>query len=514
MTPFSYDGCNDRLPTLEDMLAINLGTTGGLFDGDAVPDPDSVLSDELLAQFQPAVESSSVQARSSPFTGYAAASASLTAYAGRVVASQQQYNQSTIRTMADSISGGSSRSPGTGSLILTPASTLPDYNLSHSDSNFPEEEDTDDNLSPISDADYVHISQSHFLPQGHRTGLQTLHMSNNQHHVSSSQTSGASGDQRASRASSVAPSSVSFSSSHWGNVHVPSNAYPNNQRDLYGHFIVPTTYAPATNPYTSVEQPYSDAFSGFPSLGAPMLNSVLPFRAGHEEHFQAPSIYGASSSFTSAYHGDAMRAYGQDDAQMQQQYRHLQAFAQQPRSRGTPGVTLPPTLTIPSTDSLLVQPQSISSTAPPKSEPVRSTPSPMQYVPQAPQMSMTAIPSQQKQVYQQPAPHVTSLNPATLHDGTKYPPAMAMRQHQHSTGYPNRLLQAAKTRTPVLPSNASRTPAAEKKSRGGRQKGEKLGEKAKMKSSQMRKTVACWRCALQRDPVRLVTTLAQHYVEG
>jgi hypothetical protein len=74
-----------------------------------------------------------------------------------------------------------------------------------------------------------------------------------------------------------------------------------------------------------------------------------------------------------------------------------------------------------------------------------------------------------------------------------------MRQPQTSGSATNRPLQAARPRP--LPSNAPRASAAEQGRKGGRQKGRHLADEAKVKSSKMRKVVACWRCALQRDPV-------------
>ena len=54
----------------------------------------------------------------------------------------------------------------------------------------------------------------------------------------------------------------------------------------------------------------------------------------------------------------------------------------------------------------------------------------------------------------------------------------------------------------TVPSNApSRSSLAEKGRRGGRQKHSHLPEQARQKSHKMRKVAACWRCAMQRDPV-------------
>jgi hypothetical protein len=75
-----------------------------------------------------------------------------------------------------------------------------------------------------------------------------------------------------------------------------------------------------------------------------------------------------------------------------------------------------------------------------------------------------------------------------------------MRQPAPSVSAANRPLQAARARSTV-PSNAPRASAADHGRKGGRQRGVHLDHHAKEKSSKMRKVVACWRCALQRDPV-------------
>jgi hypothetical protein len=75
-----------------------------------------------------------------------------------------------------------------------------------------------------------------------------------------------------------------------------------------------------------------------------------------------------------------------------------------------------------------------------------------------------------------------------------------MRQPAPSVSAANRPLQAARARS-MVPSNAPGASASEHGRKGGRQRGVRLAEHAKEKSSKMRKVVACWRCALQRDPV-------------
>ena len=462
-----------------------------------------------FVRYHSAVESSDVQGQSSSLTGRTAAASDLFLLpAEGTVASHQQNNQSTARATVESLSGGSSRSPGTSSQILTPASTFLDCNASISDSNFPEGDDTEDNLSPTSDSDYVHVSHVHLHPRANRYGPQTSHMSDNRHVPSSSQGSGASDAQHPSRASSVAASSVDFSGGgQWGNVYAAGGPFMDYQHTHHGAghtntFHVPSSYTQVENAFTSAGQTYSDvALSAFTSMDTSMdtqmFNAPLPYRPGHDQHMLAPNIYG-SSSFPSGYH-QQVRGYGPSDAYAQRQQQHFQMLAQQPGIRDATAVSFPPHLSIPSTDSLLVQPQSNPLTAPPKMEQFRSSPSPMPTTPHVARRSIPTVPSHRTAPYPQPTSRPAPPHSAALQMGPQYPPHAPIR-HSHTGGTAtNRPLQAARPRP--LPSNAPRASVAEPGRKGGRQKGRHLGDEAKTKSSNMRKLVACWRCALQRDPV-------------
>ena len=490
-------------PLLEELLG---EMTTRDFGGHAASSEDQMMYD--FVHYNSAVESSIVQGQSSSLTGRTAAASDLcTLPAEGTVASHQQSNQSTARATVESVSGGSSRSPGTSSLILTPASTFLDYNASISDCNFPEEDDTEDNLSPTSDSDYVHVSHAHLHPRANRYGPQTTHMSSNRHVPSSSQGSGASDAQHPSRASSVAPSTVDFSGAQWGSVYAAAGPFMDNQHAHHGAghsnaFYVPSTYTQIQNAFTSAGQTFGDvALSDFTSMDTQMFDAPLPYRPGHDQQMYAPNIYGGSS-LTPGYQPQ-VRGYGLSDPYAQRQQQHAQMFAQQSRMRDASGVSFPPQLSIPSTDSLLVQPQSNPLTAPPKMEQARSSPSPMPTVPHVARRSIPFAPSHRTSPYLQPSTRPAPPTSAALQIRPQYLPQVPMRQSQPSGSATNRPLQAARPRP--LPSNAPRASAAEQGRKGGRQKGRHLANEAKAKSSNMRKVVACWRCALQRDPVCPIT---------
>lgn len=491
----------DPLPGLEDFFS-DMPIDG--YDGDPASSYENHLMEVELEYFHldSAEESLSLPPQSASLTGGAvAASDSMPSYVGSAVASHQSNNQSTARPTVDSLSGGSSRSPATTSQILTPASTNPEYNASLSDSNLLDDEDTDENLSPTSDRSYVYVSHPHSYPSGNLPGPQMSHMSNHRQQPSSSQGSGASDVQQLSRASSVAPSTASFGA-QWGNFPAPGAPFMDNQhpqhraRDNSGYYA-PGNYPPGANAFTSSGQTYGDVV--ITDLTSPdIFNASMPFRPAYDQQQMfAQNIYGASSNIAPGYHQTYLRPFSQANPSATQHAQHDQLIGQQHGAHH--GSSAYPTqLTIPSTASLLVQAQDNPLTAPPKMEQMQTSPSPMQHAPQF--VRRPTVPSHRTSPYPQPTPRPGAQNTATSQSGMQYPATGAIRQPAPSVSAANRPLQAARARS-TLPSNAPRASATEHGRKGGRQKGVHLAVHAKEKSSKMRKVVACWRCALQRDPV-------------
>ena len=477
------------------------------------------------------VESSAVKGQSGSVTGEAAAaSEAARSSSGGRVGGHSASNQSTWRAgVVESVAGGSARSPGSNSLILTPASTLLEYNASISDSNHPEEDDTDDNHSPTSiqtDSDYVHVSRTRLHPaRGNLPGTQTSYMSNNRPPPSSSGASGVSDAQLHSRASSVAPSTASFSGAQWGSFPSTSSGFmdnnhpqhhaPNSQSELFGF---PPSYAPDPHGYTSSGQQYSDALlSDLTAFDNSMFNNPIPYRLTDEQQQMfSQNPFTTGSPFTQGYPQSQLQVHGQANLFAQQQRQAQNLVAQQARMRDPSGGNFRPDVNIPSTDSLLVHQQTNLRTAPAEMEQTRLTPSPMHAAPSVARNSISTVTSSRNSPYPQPVSRPTPPSSTAQQFRQTQGPVGVMHQPPATAGPSNRPLQtlAKANASPTVPSNAPRSAQGGKGRRGGRQKHSHLPEQARKKSHKMRKLAACWRCALQRDPVRCHHTLPSPWMDG
>lgn len=520
---FDSTGILDNpLPSLEELQ--NEAMTAEEFAGDAVFQGQQMLGLEFdYVHLDNPRESSIMGAQSASFTGdAAAASDAVRLSAGGRATSHLTSNQSTLRARNESIAGGSSLSPGTNSLILTPASTLLDYNPSTSDSNHPEEDETDDNLSPTStaqtDSDYVHVRSHYNQARGNLPGNHMSHTSNNRPPLSSSGGSGVSDARHLSRASSVAPSTASFSGAQWGNFTATASGFMDNQHhhganDQSQLFGVSASYTP--DQFTSAGQPYTDALlSDLTAFEDNILHAQIPYRFNDDHQMYTQNPFVAGSPLAQGYPQSQMQQHGQANAFLHQQRQAQQLAAQQARMRDVSGGSFRPHLNIPSTDSLLVQQQTNLRTAPADIEHARLTPSPMHAVPSANRRSVPTVTSARASPY--PQPTARPLPPASSAQQVRQqqPPIGMLHATPTVAGPSNRQLQTlAKARPlPTVPSNAPRLSEADKGRRGGRQKNSHLPDQARKKSHKMRKLAACWRCALQRDPVRCHRSISSHYV--
>ena len=318
--------------------------------------------------------------------------------------------------------------------------------VSNSGGSVLEEDDTEDNLSSTSDSGYVHLSSAHLHPRASPSRPQTSNTSFTQDLPSSPPGSVAFDVQH--RVGAVAPSNVQFSRAQWGSVYADGGSFVCNQQPHHGYnngFCIPMSYTHVERTPLSAGQTYSGIASSAvaSSMNAQTCNAPLPHQAGlgYDQYGLAPNIYGPSD-----LHGQ------------QQQYTHM--FAPQPKLCDILDNGFLPQLTISSMDSLLVQPRLSSLPVAPMVEQAQTSAQPMPTVPRVARRSVPSVPSHRSSQVARPGP---------------------------------------------LPSDAPRASAAEQGRKGGRQKGRHLADEAKVKSSQMRKVVACWRCALQRDPVCPIT---------
>lgn len=503
---FSLDhnltGIPEELQFMEDTLEENARAMSNV----PVPNVGHMFLDHV--DMSPAIDSSNTQTQSSFFTGGTIVASDWYAPpAGSTVASHHQYNQSTARAAVESMSGGSSRSPAATSQILTPASTLLEYNASVSDSTHMEDYNTDDDFSPTSDRDYVFVSHSGSQSSANPSGPQFSHMSGYQ----SSQGSGASDGQRMSRASSVAPSN-NFTGAQWGSMYAPGTSFTGHQqacqgqRDTSGYYMT-STYPSSTHTFTSPEQNYGDVVIPDLSTDTHMLDAQIPFRPSHgQQMIGQQHIYGGSSTSTPNYDQAQFRTFGQAQYAAFRQSQHDPRFEQQHGMRHAPGGTFAPLLSIPSTEALLVQPRNDPLTAPMKMEQMRATPSPMQSAPKVVRRSVPTIPSQRSSPYPQPPTRNPAANSSALQIHAQSSVGRSARQQPAVVNAVNRPIQSAKAK-PAAYSNPPRASTAEQGRKGGRRKGAPLAKDAKAQSHIMRQAVACWRCALQRDPVCLTWCL-------
>ena len=438
-------------------------------------------------------ESSNMRGQSLSATGSnLAASNMLTSPSGGRTTSHPTNVQSIARPVVETFAGGSSLSPGTtNSLILTPPSTNRDYAASISGSNHPDEEFTDDNLSPTStnqtDSDYVHVSRSQFNVARRQRRSQ---MSNNRPPHSSSGASGVSDAQHHSRASSVAPSTASFSGARWGSFPSTSSSFMDHGHQPHGSqsqaelLAISASYIPDDNVFVPSTQSYDDdLLSDLSPFDTSMFNNSLPFRPTEGQQLYNP------------HYAQAQPQHHQPNPFVQYQ-RPFQYYTQQQVAWRPPtGTSLPPQLHIPSTSSLLVPQQMDLTTAPPNIEQSRMTPSPMRT-----DSDTARRPSAVASARSSPYPRPTAPPASTAQQKRQQQaPAKVTQQAPSPPGPANkRLLKPTPT---TVPSNDPQSSQSKHAGRGGRQKHSHLAPSARQKSHKMRKLAACWRCALQRDPV-------------
>ena len=411
-------------------------------------------------------------------------------FAGWAGGSAHQVSHSTMMTQVESVSDASS-SPASSWNITTP-------DVFNSDGGVEEESDTEDGISSTSDGSYVHVSPVYLPPRASFSGSQTSNASFTQDLPSSPPGSVAFDMQH--RLGAVAPSNVQFSRAQWGSICADGGSFTCNHQPHHGYnngFCIPMRYTQVEHAPLSAGQTYSDV--AFTSMNAQTCNAPLPYQAGHghDQYILAPNINGGNS-ITPNCHSQG-RGYGPSDPYVQQQ-QHTHTFEPRPKRHDISDTGFLTQLHIPWTGSLLVQPQPNSVTVTQKMEQAQSSPSPMPIVPNFARRSIPSVLSHRSSLYPQPSTRPNSSTSAAL----QYSSQVAVPQSQAGGSASNRSSQAARLRP--LPSNAPGSSAAEQGRKGGRQKGRHLADEAKVKSSQMRKTVACWRCALQRDPVCPITT--------
>ena len=384
--------------------------------------------------------------------------------------------------ISHSVSNASSRSPASSWHVVT-------SNASNSGDSVLDEVETDDNLSSTSHGGYVHLSSAHVHSRASLSDPQTSNASGDRHLPSSSQGSGAFNVQHQSRA--FTPSSVGSSFTPWGRAGADGDVFMCDQQAHHcashsNAFYTPLSYTGVENAPSSAGQTYSDvASSAFTTMNAQTCNAPLPHQAGHghDQYGLTPNIYGSSSS----YHPQG-RSYGPSDPYgQQQQHTH--------KLHDISDTDFLPELHIPWTGSLLMQPQPNAVTVAQKEEQAHSPPSPTPTVPHVARRSFPPVPFHRSSPYLQQGARPGSSTSAAL----QYLPQAAMHQSQAGGNASHSPPQAA--RPGPVPSSASRAPAAEQGRKGGRPIGRHFADEAEVKSSQMRKVVACWRCALQRDPV-------------
>lgn len=103
-----------------------------------------------------------------------------------------------------------------------------------------------------------------------------------------------------------------------------------------------------------------------------------------------------------------------------------------------------------------------------------------------------------------PRPPVHHAHQApVIHQSQPIVPSNVHSQQQNPV--PVTVVRSSRQLQPAVPGSSRAGASASRQQparRGGRKKGSTLAQGTREKSGKMRKTVACWRCAMQRDPVR------------
>lgn len=407
------------------------------------------------------------------------------------------------RGHAESV-GGSSVSPV--EKILTPSSTQFD-NASVRDSHmgFGEDDDEDPilypNISPTSTSNTGDESFEFVTPMISSTGSNSAAKSTNNQAPRSNNGSGA------SRASSVAPQSAStnFSGVRWGSVTSMTTAWMEGQGGNHAHSDAFTdmagSYASfADNTYATTDEFNTNLFSDagpYENVAAASLHSPLSFRLVDSYGFVQPA-YRIGPPY--------QQSYPQQQLYPVPQPSRYYPSIQQPHPPGPYIGTQQPAgfRPIPSggnhhaprANTMIQHPQRTGRVAPPVIE--------------GPGVDgLVAEPI--SYASGRSAPNETNPKVVSSHQGPRSSAVQHMRRTQGTaTSSPSSSQGSTAPRPPtrtivkrepgVESSNASYQ-ASQAGRRGGRQKHSHLPEQARVKSHKMRKVAACWRCALQRDPV-------------
>ena len=406
---------------------------------------------------------------------------------------------------------GSSVSPET-KLILTPVSTLLDYNASVN-GDHPDDEDYQGNYNAISPAiSYTTDDSFVLVPRfsGDSESARTLtaadqnSVMNNRPPLSTSGVSGASA--RPSRASSVAPSTVSFMGGQWGSFTSTADGFVDHHNHPYStapQILGGTTgYGHDSSHFTTASQHFDD--SGFPSDADILDESIfnLPFRSSGEVNQSfAHNTYQVGSPFAPGY--PQIQQHQQPpllNATNRPRQPQPQYLAAHQGSQNASGGMFQQ-VSMPTTSSLLVEQDTTLHTVPKGMEQGLATRAQPQSTPTANRGIVPTVNAPAHATYLQPPSRPRRPPGATSRP--RPPPAAVPANHSPSTiaaGPSNRPLHPANVAPALVPSNApARLSHANR--RGGRPKQSHLPEQARQKSHRMRKMAACWRCALQRDPV-------------
>jgi hypothetical protein len=412
----------------------------------------------------------------------------------------RDHSATSLANRAEVIScGGDSTSPGSNyATIITPTSTN-DYALSNSARTDYGSELSGD-ISPTStnntDNDFILIDRASFpqsAPTTSRGSARQAAQMSNRPPQPSMNASGAPHSQSTSQGPQLPPSTMTWSGpvAQWGQMTDPTSVMdfeffnqpdtsPSFSTNPSGSFNQPTSPPSSAPQYDSFSMRYDDLVHDNP-------NVHLPFRPsdGRQPAVQQPftALSGHGQSYLPTQH-----------QYMQQYNAPTGAFRQASYDMRQAGVPAP---------------QSIQRGAARQQRPLSASPANLQ-------LQTQSYPLNSGFEY-------SSLHPAqTLrhNSGTEQPllpskhtPSPPQSQHQKKpippqTQRPSQagpirqfhtIAQAPTNNTPYRPPRALPN---ERGKRGGRAKDSHLNVEAKKKAAEMRSLGTCWRCALQRDPVR------------
>ena len=453
------------------------------------------------------LDSPLVQPTSSSSLAFASAAGSASASdkarspGGRTWTSHLHSDQSTARQApggVESVAGGSSLSPGE-RLILTPTSTNVEYNASTSE----DQRDDDDNdgdsydlssgISPTStthttDGEFVYVS--HSFPAGRASRM-------------NNQPPPATADSGASRASSVAPPASSNATSlagQWGSFPSTTNGWMDYQS---GNYARSDSFNNVSGGYLLGDQtfPPTDQFNSdlLSDVGTFDNGDITGFNANLPFHIAGQNQYRIGSPFAQPFVPAHQHQQYAHNNTIDQTRQHAQYLIAQHQMRNAPGGNFDGRLNMAATSSAPIQQPPTQYTAPLGIKQEQPTPS---HVPVMD--NITRRPFGRTGPYPQPQ---RPLPPSAVQVGRRRSSTNTAQQATSagsSTTTTRPLHVIAKAEPGIAQSTAARQSQLERNRRGGRQKHSHLPEKARQKSHKMRKLTACWRCALQRDPVSIL----------